>query len=315
MGGVLTKGDFPDTNPESNEVLLERCDAIRDRERCQARAYKATLPPDVMVRLVLHGLLTSIGIVCIVMSPWVLGSAKVPHSLKQQSSSEAYARDALGAVCLVCLLWLLMLLGQLPRRVVRKADELVFEFMAYHYSVPIDDVLELIVLSDGSQFRQLLRKWQVFPYGRTICCFFGARSSLCPVCVLLTRRFLWSFIFTLQDPVQFLLDNQRPLDTQALYRTTLKACLRAEESLDSERIGTVLKGRYLRVKEQRGRRIYVSVENSELCGWMSYITAKGTSLLAKQREGALVPGSIGASELAKTNDVELTPCRSAGGAE
>mmetsp|Transcript_146390 Transcript_146390/g.266947 ORF Transcript_146390/g.266947 Transcript_146390/m.266947 type:complete len:221 (+) Transcript_146390:3-665(+) len=200
-----------------------------------------------------------------------------------------------------------MVIGQIPRRVVRKADELVIEFFMHSARVPLGDVLELVMLKDGSQFWQLLRRWKVFPSGSQLRCFFGAPSSAGTLCVLLTRHCFWSFVFCLQDPVQFLLDNQKPLVLEASYKTTFRVAVREGEAMNSTRIGNVPKGRYVKVLEQRGRRVFVEVEGSEVSGWMSYLSAKGVALLTKDRgtSGEAEPGMIGASELQRSDDGPL----------
>lgn len=137
--------------------------------------------------------------------------------------------------------------------------------------------------------------------------FFGAPSSAGTLCVLLTRHCFWSFVFCLQDPVQFLLDNQKPLVLEANYRTTFRVAVREGEAMSSNRVGNVPKGRYVKVLEQRGRRVLVQVEGSDVNGWMSYLSVKGVALLAKDRgaSGEAEPGMIGASELSRSDDGPL----------
>merc|ERR1712216_342277 len=159
----------------------------------------------------------------------------------------------ISAVVLGLGFGVLSVLSQIPRKVTRKADSLIIEFLLHSHSVPLGDVLELVVLRDGRQFWQLLRRWKVFPSGQRLRLFFGAPSNAGSLCVLLTRRCCWSFVFCLEDSVQFLLDNQRPLSTEATYRAAMKCVLRQEEDLSSERIGTVPRGARLQVLEQRGR--------------------------------------------------------------
>jgi len=114
----------------------------------------------------------------------------------------------------------------------------------------------------------------------------------------------WSFVFCLKDPVQFLLDNQRPLDLEATYRATVKCVLREAEDLTSMRIGTIPKGARLKVVEQRGRRVFVKMNGSDQEGWISYLSDKGVALLSKQglRGRGPVTGTIGASELSRMDD-------------
>jgi len=120
---------------------------------------------------------------------------------------------------------------------------------------------------------------KVLPYGDKFRLFFGAPSNAGSLCVLLTRRCFWSFVFCLEDPVQFLLDNQRALDLEATYRAMMKCVLREDVDLESTRTGTVPRGSRLKVLEQRGRRVKVRIVGSDTEGWMSYLSAKGFSLL------------------------------------
>jgi len=321
-GGIGGPASAP-LDAGGGELLLGTCDALKVKWQNAPKEYRATLPRDVLWRFVLHGLVAAVAASVVFVLPLLLEPTQVPHNLEEGNASPGFfsGNGVGGALCACATLWLLVLLGQIPKRVVRQSDALVFEFLIYRYSVPLDDVLELVVLRKGSQFRKLLYRWGVFPYGRMLTCFFGARSSTGPVCVLLTRRCLWSFVVSLEDPVQFLLDNQRPLDMEATYRTTSRAALRDGEGLDSKRLATVPVGRQLKIEDQRGRRVLVRLEGGEDCGWMSYISQQGTSLLAKVRDDAVTvpaPGTVGASELAKSGDATalelglLPPGRAAG---
>merc|ERR1712151_172543 len=108
-------------------------------------------------------------------------------------------------------------------------------------------------------------------------------------------------MFSLEDPVQFLVDNQKPLELGARYRTTNLVRVRDGESLQSKNLGTLRKGQLVRVEEQRGRRVRVQFLETDLHGWMSYVNQLGRFLLAKERDGSSVnPGTIGASELARS---------------
>jgi len=82
----------------------------------------------------------------------------------------------------------------------------------------------------------------------------------------------------------------------------MKCVLRQDESIDSEKIGTVPRGTRLKVLEQRGRRVMIKMEGGSDTGWMSYLTEQGVALLSKPKvkgeQG--VPGTIGASEFSRT---------------
>lgn len=294
MGGALRRlerRDYLSVAEEGDEILLETCDVSDSQSDAFAnggtRSYNALVPWDVPLRLVLTSAFLIAITLALIMVPELYEFHKIPPLF------------LIIAVFSGLGLGVMSVLSQIPRRVTRKADSLVIEFLLHSHTVPIGDVLELVVLRDGRQFWQLLRRWKVFPSGQKFRLFFGAPSNAGSLCVLLTRRCFWSFVFCLQDPVQFLLDNQRPLNTEAVYRASMKLVLRQDEDLTSERIGTVPKGARLKVLEQRGRRVMVKLENNDTTGWSSYLSAQGVALISKPtvRGQNPNPGTVGASEL------------------
>lgn len=279
-----------------DELLLETCDVSVGRAGLsETRSYTTLVPWDVPLRLAATSL-------CVVVIAWTM--VAVPELYEFHRIPPTMLAVAVSGGL---LLGAAMVVSQIPRRVIRKDDELEIEFVLHSHHVPLGDVLELVMLKDGSQFWQLLRRWKVWPRGRQLRCFFGAPSSAGTLCVLLTRRCFWSFVFCLQDPVQFLLDNQKPLVLEASYRTNYKVAVREDESMASEKIATISKGRYVKVLEQRGRRVLIELEGSEVKGWMSYLSSKGVALLSKHRgnAGEAEPGMIGASEFTRSDDGPL----------
>lgn len=288
MGGALGRTDYLGVSGEGDEILLETCDVTGTQSDAFAnggsRSYNALVPWDVPLRLVVTSAFLIAVTFALVMVPELYEYHQIPTGLM------------LTAVFSGLGLGVLSVLSQIPRRVTRKADALVIEFLLHSHTVPVGDVLELVVLRDGRQFWQLLRRWKVFPSGQKLRLFFGAPSNAGSLLVLLTRRCLWSFVFCLEDPVSFLLDNQRPLSTEVIYRASQKCVLREDEPLSSERIGTVPRGARLKVLEQRGRRVMVKLEGSDTTGWMSYLSGEGVCLLARPTSKG-EKGVVGASEL------------------
>lgn len=289
-----------------DEVLLETCDVEVGRafNNGDSRSYKALVPWDIPIRLALTSCLILIALLALVFVPELYEYHNIPPW------------TLTVAVLLGLGLGVVSVISQIPRRIVRQADSLVIEFLLRSHTVPLEDVLELVVLRDGRQFWQLLKRWKVLPYGQKFRLFFGAPSRTGALCVVLTRRCCWSFVFCLEDPVQFLLDNQKPLSKEATYKAALKCVLREDEGLESTRIGTVPRGSNLQVLEQRGRRVKVKFGESE--GWISIYTQKGIALLMKQNYNKeAVPGTIGASELCRSGDAptEMGPIGGKGGNE
>jgi len=314
MGASIQRGaqsarrDYLSVDVEDG-ILLETCDMDATQSDAFAnggsRSYATLVPWDVPVRLIITTVFVIMITLALLFVPEFYEFHQIPPAL------------LVFAVVAGLSFGTLSVLSQIPRRVTRRADSLVIEFLIHSHTVAIDDVLELVVLRDGRQFWQLLRRWKVFPSGQKLRFFFGAPSNSGSLCVLLTRRCCWSFVFCLEDPVQFLLDNQRALSLEITYRATMKCVLRADEDLKSERTGTVPRGARLKVLEQRGRRVMVKLEGSESTGWMSYLSQQGVALLAKQTvkgEAAKV-GTIGASELSRGSDnalIELGPIGTTG---
>jgi len=295
MGAVLQRDARRDyLGAEGDEILLETCDITGSQADAFAnggsKSYATLIPWDVPLRLSITSIFIVIVTLALILVPELYEFHQIPPILL---AIAVVAGLGFGA---------LSVLSQIPRRITRKADSLVVEFLFHSHNVPLNDVLELVVLRDGRQFWQLLRRWKVFPSGQKLRLFFGAPSNAGSLCVLLTRRCFWSFVFCLKDPVQFLLDNQRPLNTEVTYRAAMKCVLRSDEAMDSERIGTVPRGAHVKVLEQRGRRVMVKLQGSdESTGWMSYLSKQGVALLSKPivKGEAQKAGTIGASELSR----------------
>jgi len=281
-------------------LLWTSCDGLFDQG--VSRTYPTIVPWDALGVVLLMGLCAS-GLAA---APFVLLRAVplfkllLPAGLLQ-ALPEIFWIAIFGIVGGV-----LVVLGQIPTRVVRQPDAFVVEFLLRRHVVPLKDVLELVVLHNGrgGRFGSLLQRWGVFPFGWSVRFFCGVPSSNGVVCVLLTARCFWSFVFCIKDPIPFILDNQRPLDLRARYRTAHAVLLRQGESLESQKVAIVPRGHLLRVDKQHGRRVLVQFEKSQIGGWMSHISSIGTFLLTKERgcgrgagRGAPVPGALGASEL------------------
>lgn len=302
MGAALGRNSRRDylSGAAEDEILLETCDVTGTQSDAFAnggsKSYPTLVPWDVPVRLAVTSVLVIIVTLALILVPEFYEFHRIPSALLVSAVVVGFGFGTLSV------------LSQIPRRVTRKADTLTIEFLLHSHTVPLSDVLELVVLRDGRQFWQILRKWKVFPSGQKLRLFFGAPSNSGSLCVLLTRRCFWSFVFCLKDPVAFLLDNQRPLNVDAAYKAAMKCVLRQDEDMASERIGTVPRGATLKVLEQRGRRVRVKLqglEDSE--GWMSYLSGEGVALLTKPkvRGEKAKAGTIGASELSRSSDTSL----------
>jgi len=292
----------------SRDILMWTCDAARDSTRSTRKIYSAMVPWDAFLGLLFTGFFAAGCTYC---------SLLILRAIRPEFNIPSWVFWLLPDICwmvfpcvFVCMV---VMLGQIPRCVIREADMFIIEFITHRRKVPLDQILELVILDDGGQFWALLCKYGIAPFGPDLRFFCGVPSFNGVVCVLLTSNCFWSFAFSLHDPVQFLLDNQRPLDLSAQYKTARRAMLRDGESLDSPRVGMIPGGRRIRVELQHGRRIFVRVENwsakGKSCGWMSYVSRKGTFLLAKERhDDNRGCGVVGASELLQSYGaaIELT---------
>merc|ERR1712151_44915 len=151
----------------------------------------------------------------------------------------------------------------------------------------------------GDDFVALLVRWSIFPLGFRL--FWGFPSGLSATCALLTSDPRFSCSFRLEEPIQFLVDNQKPLDLGQRYRTLGLALVREGESLRTRRICEIRKGTVVRIERQSGRRVFAHFEGTDISGWMSYINQLGHFLLAKDTSkvasvGAPLAGTVGASE-------------------
>eukprot|EP00929_Paragymnodinium_shiwhaense_P003652 TRINITY_DN104247_c0_g1_i1.p1 TRINITY_DN104247_c0_g1~~TRINITY_DN104247_c0_g1_i1.p1 ORF type:complete len:342 (-),score=31.68 TRINITY_DN104247_c0_g1_i1:32-1057(-) len=194
---------------------------------------------------------------------------------------------------------------QVPRRVVREHDALVVEFsLGIRVTVPLEDVAELVALGSCNDYFRLLGRWSVFPFGTELRFFRGFPTMAGTVCVLLSSRCFSNFFLCLEpnDLIQFLVDNQKPLDLTARYQTAGHVLVRKGESLLSPEIGTVKPRHWLRVEKQVGRRVLVRFEQSGVEGWISYVSQSGHFLIRKEGSNSLsasqpVRGAVGASQL------------------
>mmetsp|Transcript_66302 Transcript_66302/g.158618 ORF Transcript_66302/g.158618 Transcript_66302/m.158618 type:complete len:311 (+) Transcript_66302:33-965(+) len=269
---------------------LAEFDIIRDDRQTETRRYEAFVPQEVRIRFLASGF----GMALAVLVP-----ATLPRLVNPTFTPSLTV--VIGTIILSLSIWGLYYLAQTFKWIVREGDTLVFETILCRHKVQLGDVVELVVLRNGTHFRQLMRRWGVMPFGPKMHIFLGAPSNHDAMVVLLTRGCFWSYIFCLQDPVRFLLDNQRPLDLQATYRVAIKAVLREGESLESQQLGAIDRGSRVRVEEQRGRRVRVRTDN-DISGWISYISHKGWFILLKERKQGESAGVIGASELARSGD-------------
>lgn len=189
-----------------------------------------------------------------------------------------------------------------PTRVRRETDSFVIEYPLHKSYLHVGDVLELVMVSSLDDFFDLLVRWGVFPCGSRLTLFAGVWSGQSAACAVLTSNMFFSFYFCLEDPIKFLVDNQRPLDLTQRYRTLGRVLVREGESLTTKKIGMVRKGAVLRIERQSGRRVYVHFEDGKVSGWMSYINQLAGFLLSKETSSQVVPavGTVGASEFARS---------------
>lgn len=201
-----------------------------------------------------------------------------------------------AGVCFFAAGLLTLLLA--PMRVIRKEDSLVLEFPFHRHTVPLCEVLEVAALSYCWEFFELLKRWNCLPCGSNARFFCGLPSWSRVCCAVVTGRCFWSFIFCVEDPIEFLLDCQRPLDLNSRFVTVQKVLVRKGESLDSPKVNTFPRGSGLHVLQQRGRRIRVKFECGAGEGWMSYINVAGRFLIVRRASStAPSPGLIGASTI------------------
>mmetsp|Transcript_89086 Transcript_89086/g.186148 ORF Transcript_89086/g.186148 Transcript_89086/m.186148 type:complete len:380 (+) Transcript_89086:377-1516(+) len=194
---------------------------------------------------------------------------------------------------------LLMLVFLSPTKVVCNAESFTINFPLHSIDIPGSQVLELMMVGHPGHFLDLLWRWGVFPFGLSFRPFWGMVSLRGSGCALLAAPGYRNVYFVLEDPINFLVQIQRPLDLSARYRTTDKALVREGESLQSKRIRTVREDQTLRVLRQSGRRCEVEFESLKVRGWMSHINQLGYFLLTKDLDaGNCAVGTVGASDLA-----------------
>jgi len=282
---------------DCDEALLWACDVSREKEHGVTRSYQALVPWDVLVSLVVMGAFGAFGMfIPFLILRFFYGSwTPVPRPLLDLLPEVYFV----GVPCMV--VFLALVVGQIPIRIIREPDSLIVELLTSRHVIPIAEVLELVVLNPtrGARFTDLLQRWSIFPYGWNFHLFRGLPSGNGVVCVLLTRQQRWSFVFCLQEPVPFLLDNQKSLEVGRRYRTAHKVLLREGADMSSPKAAIVPRGHYLTIDQQQGRRCRVRFEGSHVHGWMSYISVQGHFLLAKDRECG-VQGVVGASEFRNT---------------
>mmetsp|Transcript_85595 Transcript_85595/g.134504 ORF Transcript_85595/g.134504 Transcript_85595/m.134504 type:complete len:327 (-) Transcript_85595:69-1049(-) len=282
---------------DCDDALLWSCDVARCKSQGVSRSYEAMVPWDVLLSLVLIGCCGAFGmLIPFLMLRSIYGSwVPVPSPIKELLPEIAWC----GIPCM--LAFFALVVGQIPTRIIREPDAIIVELLTSRHVIPLEEVLELVVLnsSRGARFSDLLTRWKIFPFGMNAHCFRGVPSMNGVVCVLLTRQCFWSFTFCLKDPVPFLLDNQKPLEPGRRYRTAHKVLVRQGVELTSPKAAIVQRGHWLRIEKQMGRRAFVRFEDSEVHGWMSYISSQGHFLLAKDREAG-AQGLVGASEFRRS---------------
>lgn len=305
QGPSSYSGDIGSKKPDSesvgateHEVLLWAGDDVEGGRAVKfPRVYDTLMLWDAIITLVVCGPCVAFVMIGILLIVQPTGWERTVFGLLAHPYVIFGGPPALG---------ILTVMAFMPQRVIREIDSLVFEFAFHRQVVPLGEVRELAALDSGKHhFVALMKRTGTFPFGTNIRCFCGVPSGDGVMFVLLSERCFWSFVFCLRDPVQFLVDNQRPLDLRATYRTTGNVKVRKGESLKSTEVGTVRPGRLLRVEEQRGRRILVQFEGSDTRGWMSYVNQLGRFLLSKEERDSSAalcpaPGTVGASELARS---------------
>jgi len=165
--------------PDYDDILMETCDGLLASQSdafCNggSRTYPAQVPWDVPLRLAVSSFVIIAFTLVAILVPELYEFHKIPPTMLTV------------AVIFGLLIGGFAVLSQIPKNVVRKADSLEIQFFTHSHRVPLDDVLELVVLRDGRQFWQLLRRWKVFPNGQRFSFFFGAPSNNESLCVLLT---------------------------------------------------------------------------------------------------------------------------------
>lgn len=291
----------------SAEALVWACDVSRDPDSVgsaagatKERSYRTLLPWDTLFLLILAGCCGAFG----AFLPMLLIRAATGTWLPLPPHVVALLPEIMWCALPCAMAFLFVVVCQVPLRVTREPDAFVIDFPFARHVVNLGEVLEVVVLNYAmvQEFVAVLHKWAIFPFGGKMRCFRGLPSQQGVLCMLLTRHTFWSYLFCVEDPVQFLLDNQRPLDLKAKYWTTHRVQVREGIDLTSPKACIVTQGHSLRIEKQRGRRIYVNFESCKVTGWMSYISVAGDFLIAKDRQqssGAL-QGVVGASELARS---------------
>jgi len=294
----------------AGDVLRWDCDS-EGANGAVGRSYDAKLPLDTLIIL-------AISTFCVWFADGLSqGSDPVDElnlELRRGRSAAAQQAGQAGVLYYVarlgCLIIVLALLLS-PLRVRREADCFVIEYMAHSSRVPLREVLELVMVSDLDDFTDLLVRWGIAPFGCSRLSFFcGTPSGSGAACAVLTSRVFWSFYFCLEDPIKFLVEQQKPLNTSHGYRTMHSAIVREGESLQTKRICLVPRGSRLRIEYQSGRRVYVHFQDQKVSGWMSYINQLGHFLLEKDMTVDCAKScTVGASEFAGnygTATIELT---------
>lgn len=293
----------------AGDVLRWTCDED-GTNGAVGRSYDAKLPLDTLIIL-------AISTFCVWFADGAFQGDPVDELnlvIKQGQSAAAHQAGQVGVLYVVarlgCLITVLALFLS-PLRVRREADCFVVEYLVHSSKVPLREVLELVMVSDLDDFTDLLVRWGIAPFGCSRLSFFcGTPSGLGVACAVLTSRVFWSFYFCLEDPIKFLVEQQKPLNISHGYRTIHSAIVREGESLQTKRICLVPRGSRLRIEHQSGRRVYVHFQDQKVSGWMSYINQLGHFLLEKDMSVSCAKScTVGASSFAGsygTTTIELT---------
>lgn len=223
-----------------------------------------------------------------------------------QEKLELFRQETLLVGAFVILLSVLFT----PRRVIYQSETFSVEFPIKVILIPAKDMLELMMVYNPGHVIDLFWRWGIFPFGSTFRFFLGMPSFQGSACALLANDGRWSCFFHPADPIQFLVDIQKPIDLKSIYRNVGDVLVRRGVTLDTKIVGTVRAGQQLRVEQQNGRRVYVHFLNKKLSGWISHINQLGYFLLTKEQDAGLAAaGTVGASVLAVSygSTIELPP--------
>jgi|ERR1719296_45275 len=288
-GALLKPSGHGSARRSTGDALRWTCDA--DSSSAQVgREYQTKAPWDTVLLL----LLLAIG------SYFLEGALHDETHGHEETAHWSGCWMLMTSFACVALAVLALLLN--PTTVRRETDSFVIHYPLHKSILHVGDVLELVMVSSLEDFFDLVVRWGVFPFGSRLTLFCGVWSGQSAACAVLTSNMFFSFYFCLEDPIKFLVDNQRPLDLKQRYRTLGRVLVREGELLTTKKIGMVRKGATLRIERQSGRRVFVHFEDTKVSGWMSYINQLGHFLLSKEANSLVAPaaGTVGASEFARS---------------